>query len=501
MRLIMGAMAAWAMAAWALAGCALAGCVLAAGEARADENWAKVAASDVRSAHQIMLDNHPGPVDPENPNFLPIAEEALAAALQRAEAVSGPDGYAAVLLGYTAYFRDGHFAVYAPDLDDATSRWPGFIVAWRPGLGYVVADAASDERGLKGAALLDCDGRDGDALMKESVFAFSPAKPDQIAYRVHNARHLFHDTGNPFAPAPAVCAFRLPSGGYKLLALDWRDTPDDFYERGVATAFGEGPDETRLRKVRDGTYWITLPDFSPDADEIERLRELFERLIEDGDAVRNAEAIVIDVRGNGGGSSAWGDDFVEALWGVVYAGARPKPSSTAVDWRASPANLAYLKRIVPILKEQGQTDLVEDYVEPIIAGLAGAVDAGAAYYRETDEDPETPLAPAPLNPVRADVYVLTPGDCASACLDFLDRLFAVGDVTHIGFPTFSDTNYLEVRQQDLPSGHGKIAVPLKVYRGRARASGAVYEPAARYDGLDWSDDAIRDWVFSVIDGS
>ena len=50
--------------------CALAvlGCASLAAPAAANP-WPQIADGDLATIHQLLLDNHPGPVDPQNPNY------------------------------------------------------------------------------------------------------------------------------------------------------------------------------------------------------------------------------------------------------------------------------------------------------------------------------------------------------------------------------------------------------------------------------------------------
>lgn len=67
----------------------------------------------------------------------------------------------------------------------------------------------------------------------------------------------------------------------------------------------------------------------------------------------------------------------------------------------------------------------------------------------------------PINLVNMDVLLLTHSSCASACLDFADVMLE-RRATQIGAPTSSDTLYMEVRDEKLPSGFGLVYIPINV---------------------------------------
>ena len=463
--------------------------------AAAAEDWSALAEQDIEASWQLMLENHPGPVDPENAGFMETARTAHASALGLADKVKDAAGYTYALRSFTAPFRDGHFPMVV-DLDDLPQRWAGLVLAWRNER-FIVAHAEEHLAELAGAELVGCDESPASDLMLDRVFRFEPSKPDQPAYWARQAPLLLIDAGNPFAPPPSTCEFALLSGLYMSVDLEWTEMPERFWALSRAARFGERP-RTGMRSWGKGRYWINLPDFAPGEDGQQLLRDLFEQVRSKRAKLRGAEVIVIDVRGNQGGSSAWGDDFVAALWGEAFRDQQAPPESS-VDWRASPSNLEHLNNLVTMLHEQGREELVNNWLMPVVKGVKNSLAEGRPFYRQTPETrpAQRPAEPA-ANPVGARVLVLTHGQCASACLDFADLLLALGGVTHIGYPTSSDTNYMELRIETLPSGKARLGIPVKVYRNRPRASGAFYDPVIRYDGLDWSDAALEAWVNSVV---
>ena len=68
---------------------------------------------------------------------------------------------------------------------------------------------------------------------------------------------------------------------------------------------------------------------------------------------------------------------------------------------------------------------------------------------------------------------------------------------HVGSETVADSDYMELRTLDLPSGLGRLGLPIKVYRGRPRASGQSYRPEIPYMDRDWTTDALEAWVLGL----
>lgn len=464
--------------------------------------WAVTTQQDLRDAHAIMLENHPGPKDAENPGFMKQAGASFENAMELSKGVTDQAGYAASLLAYTAGFRDGHFGVFAnaQNTGEATFNWPGMMPAWRAGH-VKIAHAEPQENEFLGAELLSCDGRSMDDLMEQSVFQFDTGKPDQEAYWARKAYNLFLDAENPFITRPHVCKFKLTSGERVTHELTWRKAPNKVFNTlRWQTSFGARPN-IGMEEIRPGEFWINLSDFSPNDEGAAKMRAIFAEVKTRREDMQNAKSIVFDMRGNQGGSSTWGNDMIEALWGKAYPESRHVDHDAFVEWRLSEGNVKHMGWIVDYLLKNGHEDTANNYFGPIYEASQKALKAGDDLYREPEDDDTAPMQSREvINPVKAPVYVLTHGTCASACLDFMDGLFELEGVTHIGYPTSSDTNYMEIRMQDLPSGLAKMAIPTKVYRNRARKSGEFYDPVHRYDGFDWSDEAIKAWAKTVTDG-
>ncbi len=468
----------------------LGGCVTAP-----ERDWSKITRADILAAYEHTLASHPGAVDPQNRQFAATALRARDKALTLSEQVTAATGYRAVLQAYSANFRDGHYAVYALREKlgvEAGYLWPGIYLAWRDNT--VLVSYSRDDQMLLHAALVQCDGIAAEQLVRNNVFAFDIGKPDQPSYWARVTSDVFLDGGNPFIRRPSECVFNLKSGGSRKVTLSWEPLPRErLRELARQAQFGSTP-EPGVRMFGKGRYWINLPDFSPADDMLERMTATIEQLGGMREELRAADTLVFDMRGNQGGNSRWGVRAIEAVWGADYRESRKRPNETFVDWRVSKGNIDHAAFIVDFLTERGDDEAVA-YFSPIAEGLTAAK-KGQNYFREPESNEA--VGAAVENPVDAKVLLLTHGVCASSCLDFVDEMMRLENVTQIGYPTGSDTQYMEVRQINLPSGFARMVLPVKVYRNRARAANEYYDPAYRYDGLDWSDDALQEWVTTMV---
>lgn len=205
-----------------------------------------------------------------------------------------------------------------------------------------------------------------------------------------------------------------------------------------------------------------------------------------------AAVIVFDLRGNGGGSSSWINTMASSLWGAATAD-RAVPGSN-VDWRTSDANFKTITGYVEsFTRNRAADERAYQWILGIETGMREARERGDALWTQVSEPP-MPADPADPK-VTAKAFVLTDYGCASAWLDAVDLLTALG-VVQVGQETSGDTLYMEIRSQMQPSG-ARIWVPMKVYRGRKRGSNVPAVPAHRWTGDMGDTDALRRWIASL----
>ncbi len=231
-------------------------------------------------------------------------------------------------------------------------------------------------------------------------------------------------------------------------------------------------------EILDGGAWIRIPSFTERRASIAALTEEIEV---EAERLRTLETVVFDLRGNGGGDSSFANRIAAALWSVeVYRDWVPA-SARGVDWRATPANAEHVHAIAQRHADNGRERNAAAWTQ-IAQSLDAAVEAGEPYARQTFRVRDTTRTAA--SPVTAWVIAITDGACASACLDFMDKLMVLRGVVHVGEETSSDTQYIDVRRLTLPSRTGGFVIPLKVYRDRLRPAGGTYVPQIALDPED-----------------
>lgn len=460
----------------------------------APADWGRALAEDAQAFHDLIADSHPGPVDKANPAFRVLLERGLATALKRARTADSYEDWYFALQAYAASFDDGHLSLHdaAPMGQVWRSDWPGFLTT-RKDDAYVVAFNRDPAAPPVGAILKGCDGRSADAFAADFV-GRNAGRWMLTSRRAIYAPTLFVDQHNPYARRPKACVFDI-AGRTRRYPLTWRGLPDDVRGEGFTAASAprhRAPIESRTFA---GGRWIGLGSFegNPEGRFGAKLVALKATVETSAEAIRGAPAVVFDLRGNGGGSSGWIYSLARTLWGEAWVAAR-QPENDAVEWRASRGNLDLIRGYKT---QMGSDPEVQAWLSAVETGLAGAMARGEATWLDAASDtPPNADGPAPINLMKARAYVLTDAYCASACLDAVDLLKALG-ATQVGAETSADTLYMEVRDVVLPSGRMTAAIPIKVYRGRPRGSNETAKPDRVWTGRMDDTDGLERWVATI----
>ncbi|MES2039620.1 MAG: S41 family peptidase [Pseudomonadota bacterium] len=454
--------------------------------------WADTFKKDLNLAYQETLENHPGTHDPHNPDFRKNLDMARSNALALADKVKDAAAYQAAFNRFNVSLHDGHAGAQAtlpPSLAPGL-RWPGFMTVWRGDGLYVYA--SENAQAAAGARLVSCDGKPVKDLIMENVFSFK-GRSDEAGHWWYFARQVMIDYGNPFIQMPKQCVF---SHQDKTLthALAWQPVNDNF-ETWRTRSYNGDTLPTGLTEPRKNLLWVAMPNFQPDQAERETLNKMTQEIAEHRDRALHADAIVIDLRENQGGSSEWSKKFADALWGKnrVDSLMQAYSPNSEVWWRASKDNTAYMQNLVTKFTSENREDSAA-WAQRHASGMQAALDKGDYFYVQSSATAKgsAPVSnsalPEDTASLKTPVYVIVPGQCASACLDALDVFTRFDNTKLIGAPSSADSNYMEVRIKALPSGLARVVIPNKVYVNRARAAGQVYTPAITVTDIAWSTD-------------
>ncbi|WP_114520806.1 hypothetical protein [Altererythrobacter sp. ZODW24] len=467
-------------------------------------DWGKLFASDLEAAEQITLDNHPAAIDEaDKASFLDTLKRAMIEGRARTAIIEGPLGYSSAMAAFSATFRDNHFKTAstpqfrAVDLGTETgSRWPGFVAAWHDDLFTIIESEVPQVE--VGGTISQCDGRPATVWVRDTIFAYTPADPANPSNWSLFAPNLFNQVKNPAIGTPEVCNIVSSTGTTTEVALDWQPAPDDIWQRLESAKFGAAA-EISLKEVEPGIWWIQLGTFHfQNAKRQEHMDTLLSDLAENSAELIRARAIVFDLTGNQGGNSIWARRVLETVYGKRYVEALAYGPEVYVDWRVTDGTIAAMEGYREVGIKRGDDRYVA-FTSRTIEGLERAQAAGKQWFSTRSTDVETAAEPLRVqSPVKSRSIILTDGRCASACLDFMDMALGVEGITHAGYTTSADSNYMDVRGIDLPSGYAMLTMPMKVFRNRPRASGEYYTPSISYTGDDWSLEQRVEWVIDIV---
>jgi hypothetical protein len=464
----------------------------------APRDWSETLRQDAAGLHAIIVDSHPGIHDERNPAFRSKVDEGLALALERARTTTDAGGWWWAMRGFVASFDDGHMQIGLKGSGSFPTRWPGFLTVYR-GADQVVANRDETDANAPpmGAKLIDCDGVSAERLAAERIGAFR-GRWFLEAQHVQFGDWLFMNASNPWIGEMRECRFEA-GGQTKSWTLNWRgiETVDLAARRNGLAQRGGG--RFGMTTLDDGAMWLSMPSFNgdPGSESHTQLTAILAGMTEKQSALRAAPYVVLDLRGNGGGSSHWSERMAVLLWGIDWVRAHNLPPIEAIEWRASDANLAAIQSYFDEWTASNEDAERINWARDIIDGMTAARAEGKPYFRDA-AGPRSPVAdgPPPAQLVHGPVYVLTDAGCGSACLDAVDLWKSAGAI-QIGRETSADTVYMDVRGDELPSGLAELAIPMKVWRGRQRGNNEPQRPAHIYEG-DMSDDAaLAVWVRSL----
>jgi C-terminal processing protease CtpA/Prc len=419
-----------------------------AAQAQPARPWTTLTQQDLEAIRDVLAANHPGPVDPENGMYGEWLRRGFVLASERAAAARSYGDYMRVLYYYTNGFRDGHIAMR-------------FTLS-------------------PGTLLLSVN-----ALLQERIdpFYWNADLPHERWQRLPD---LFVLLPSDAGLRQRNCTFAV-AGHAREITLRWFSEP-----RQVVMDQQERvrPASPQLGMHQVGDVWfISLPSFNYTG---ERVTE--KQIERHAPELRNG-IVVFDVRGNGGGNSAWGSAVAAALWSSEQVQHVASSLDWTVDWRVSRANIEHLSRIVLQNQGDGLTGAAESWGRARDAMVA-AHERGEPLLR-VPSPPRPATGAAPVRPGAGHVFLLTDGRCASACLDFADIVRRLPNTTHIGLPTSADAVYMDNTYAPLPSGLAGLSYSLKVYRNRGRGNNEWYEPHVRWPGGEMTDERMARWVADI----
>lgn len=448
---------------------------------------------DILAAYSILASHHPGFYNPFDPAFPERLEAAKEEALIAARTVNTQaDRFLAVQIINQA-LADGHAFIQIA-FNGSMGYRPGFETVWRgDGLYVTSSNKSAPQRGSK---LISCDGQPARDLIEEEVFR-AAGRPNEAGQWWLMAGWFFSRGDLSIKPAQETCSFMSPDGSVEEVRLVWtRPSVEEF----AAQIEAAQPDPLGMTRMETGLRWITLSSFSPGPDGIATYEEIFAKLEALGDGIRNDQALVLDLRGNKGGSSSWSRRIAEKLWGkdAVDWAMADYFRETEIWYLADEGNVAHFGGLGASLRERGLPEIAE-WADNLHASLSGARADGETFYKQPFGKELLAKAQPTLPRALPPIYIIVDGGCVSACLDAVDTFTRFEGVKLVGAPTSADTEYLEIRREPLPSGRGSVILPTKIWVKRPRGSGEVYHPDILVTDLDWATETMTKHILRDLE--
>jgi hypothetical protein len=471
--------------------------------AQADTVWSALYRRDLDAARDVIANDHPGVVDRQNPAFARTLASAYAEALAAADSVSTYTAYRIALTRFGNRFQDAHLSI-GGSRPLAGVRDAGIYPAYRGGA-LVVASvdgrygARADS--LRGATIVDCDGRPAADLLRDGILAWRGRASIQADWYTW-APYLLVDHGPPTAPAPSRCRLQRAGDAFDV-ALQWTPVAPAAFRTHVSRAVGIPPHPLGVH-VRDGgrEVWVDVPTFAVDGDSaVAVMHATIDSLRAEMKRNHAWRTLVFDLRGNDGGSSVWGDQMAGAVFGESWV-QRARTwlwDGVYTEWRVSPDNVRALRGQVEQSEQRhGAGSAPAVSARAFADAMAAALARGDTLYATSRPARRGARAPERTK-VPGRVVVIAGASCFSACLDFLDVMRLHPSVVQVGQPTGVDTDYMENWGWPLPSGLSRIGYPMKVYRNRRRANNTGYAPHVLHEELQ-DTDALRRWLLADVAG-
>jgi hypothetical protein len=243
------------------------------------------------------------------------------------------------------------------------------------------------------------------------------------------------------------------------------------------------PVEGSFRDVGGGRWQLTVPTFYAGHPAFESTTQAI------AEARARFEAgvprlVILDLRGNSGGSSVPADEILKLLWGPEAPAALATRRATASLWRVSPGVIQELTSKRERIARRHPTALAE--FDRLLKDLVAAKRRGRPLLQVAL--PTQRSSSITRRPAR--VAIVTDDRCISACLDFMDRALEAPNVVHVGAPTGSDTECTEVARVAMPSGLGSFTIPMQKLVGCHRGPHMRYQPAVPI----FTSEALSQWI-------
>ncbi|RZA05761.1 MAG: hypothetical protein EOO68_06020 [Moraxellaceae bacterium] len=459
-------------------------------------HWAAMARADIDYIKQIVEQNHPGYVDPNNPQFKTQLEQNYKNVIDQLQYVQSLDAVLNLDNEFIASFADYHVSIefrFKP----AFPMWAGMKIERRNEKYVVTKLADAWPVGLPNidSELIGCDGRSAKEIMDYDILRYRYANYDVEYPRIKYASKLLLDDGIGFRKRLETCVFQDATKTEISYALKWQAfTNQNSAEWDAAVA---KKDNFSIERLPESVVWVRLPSFQPEGAEIEKMSTGL-KLLADMHADAN-NTIVFDVRGNSGGYLGSAAAFVQSVYGihafVSLFSAEIKDNTRLL--RASPAHVERIKKMVD---RNAMDDMQRNNNQALISAFESSITQGLPFAKNLEQRIDFSIADSrPIEDIRKSLpklVVVTDHFCASECLTFVQLIVHEPNNLHIGATTYSDSTYSLLYPKDpfeLPSKLGSFNLPFAIF-----GQNGPFVPSLKFGGDMNDTDELKRWLMNIV---
>ncbi len=454
---------------------------------------------DLEEVSTILKRDHPASSSKLNDkSFVGHLTEGLLNHKTWANDVYSQEQYHAVLNSYMLGFNDMHLGFRPTNRPDRLT-WSGMVFVLDNGKWNVFHASESWPSTLAnvGDELLRCDGKSVDFWISNTLQRSIANENSAAQLARYSSWFFIGENGLPqFQALPKQCEFRR---GEKFIAIDmsWQEDSVDLLYPLIFNHPNRPQAGFSISNMSDG-YWIEMGALYG-----EQISSLVEKIDSRVDELVKAEFIVLDVRGNGGGDTAWSDKIAESVFGKDYISSIVDQVS-AESYKASDENLALItSQLNNAISEFGKDDNSVEYHQKMFDAMQIALENGEDFAPPL----ESLLIHAPnirehaelvLPKFKGQLFLLTDYGCFSSCLLMVNKFKQLGATT-IGKVTNSMPRYYDMKLVPLSSGVGSIVTMTKVDMGESERIGP-FLPFVKFEGFMDDTNALKAWFLNTVIG-
>ncbi len=436
--------------------------------AQQTDEWKRIYTQDINDICTLLKEHHPGYVDTLNPEFRATIDQAFKQALIDKKQVTNYTSYRRYLQRFVNSFEDKHLLLFFKKDYQPLIVTAGIYPKYVNGKFVIDSVGTSQYSDLQiiGKSILEVDEVPVDSFFIEQHLEYTGNK-NIVADWYYNAPRLLTCYKIDSVETPGF--IKITDGNTsETIELTWSDVDEtevSALQRKYSSYIEKN--DFSIRQIAEGSVWVNIPTF----DMTNKQEQKFSSLMDSIAILKDLELLVVDLRGNDGGNSSYGNKLATAIYGkefVTYTKSIIN-QDRYVEYRTSEKN-------AQIINEYG------DFFKQIADSMNEARNKGIELYKY-DFNYSTIAQECSYNDSQSlakKVVVITDVLCFSACLDFMDIMRMHPSFIHVGLPTGADSQYIENRGEWLSSGFTGLSFSMKVYRNSIRKPNEAYFPTVPY---------------------